>query len=67
MQKHKGDGGAAEGDTHSAAPDPTASKELCLDDVQGHVHTTQRVTIWDHQYSWQHRCLRALHVGPHAC
>ena len=25
--------------------DPTVPKEFCLDDIQGHVHTTQRVTI----------------------
>ena len=24
-------------------------------------------SIWDHQHTWQHRHLRALYVGPHAC
>ena len=26
-------------------PNTTAPKEFCLDNVQGHIHTTQRVTI----------------------
>ena len=34
-----------EGILLSMAPDPTVPKEFCLDVVQGHVHTTQRVTL----------------------
>ena len=41
----KGDGGAESGVTPSVAPNPTASKEFCLDNTQGHVHTTQKVII----------------------
>ena len=32
-----------------------------------HHRVGQHSSIWIHQYSWQHRCLRALHVGSHAC
>ena len=31
--------------TPSAAPDSPTPKGFCLDEIQGHVHTTQRVTI----------------------
>ena len=41
----KGNGEAAKEVTPSPGSDPTASREFCLDDVQGHVHTTQRSTI----------------------
>ena len=34
----------------------------CPYHTMGHHHF-----IWDHQYSWQERCLRALYAGPHAC
>ena len=44
---HRGKGGwvAERGVTCSAAPDPTALKEFCLDNIQGHICTTERVTI----------------------
>ena len=40
-----GDGGIVKGATLSTAPDPTSPNEFCLDDVQGHIHTTWRVTF----------------------
>ena len=33
------------GTTPSAAPNPIVPKEFCQDNIQGHIHTTQRVTI----------------------
>ena len=44
-QMCRGDRGAVKGATPSTAPNPTAPKEFCLDDVQGHIHTTERDTI----------------------
>ena len=41
----RGDGDAMEGATPSATPDLTVPKGFSLDDVQGHVDTTWRVTI----------------------
>ena len=41
----KEDGALAKGAPLSASSGSTAHKEFCLDDVQGHVHTTQKVTI----------------------
>ena len=40
-----GDGSAVKEDTPSVASDPTVPKEFCLYNVQGHVHTTWRVTM----------------------
>ena len=41
----EGNKGAVKGVTPSAAPNPTAPKEFSLDDVQGCICTTWRVTI----------------------
>ena len=41
----KGDRGDERRVTPSVAPDPTAPKEFCQDNVQGHVCTTQKITI----------------------
>ena len=41
----KEDGGVGKEANPSPSSDPTASRGFCLDDVQGHVHTTQKVTI----------------------
>ena len=41
----KGNGEAGKEVTPSPSSDPTAPQEVCLDGVQGPVHTTQRVTI----------------------
>ena len=43
--KWKGGQGCCKRVTPSTAPNPTAPKEFCLDDVQGHVCTTQLVSI----------------------
>ena len=61
---------AAKGAAPSITPDLTAPKEFSLDNVQGVcLHHTEghHSCIWDGHHTWQHRCLRALHVGPHAC
>ena len=41
----RGDEEAGKEVTPSPGSNPRASREFCLDDVQGHGHTTQRVTI----------------------
>ena len=41
---------------------PLCSKKFCLYHTEGH-HSS----VWDHQYSQQYRCLRALYVGPCVC
>ena len=43
--KCAGGWGSAKGATSSTTPEPTVPKEFYLDDVQGHVCTTRRVTI----------------------
>ena len=63
-------GDAMKGVTPSAAPNPTVPKEFNLDDIQGQrlYHTEgHHSSLWDLQYSWQHRCLRVLYVGPCTC
>ena len=49
----------------SAIFDPSVTKEFLLDDVKGHIHTTQRITIppfWGSKHPWADEYLRALHV-----
>ena len=45
LHKCAGGWGFRKGAPHSVTPDPTAPKEFHLDAIQGHVHTTWRVTI----------------------
>ena len=44
-QRCRGDGGAAKGTNPFAGLNSTVLKEFCLDGIQGHIHTTWRVTI----------------------
>ena len=60
----KEDGVVGKEVTPSPHSDPAASRGLCLDDVWGPVHTTQKVTIlpFGTVSPWPHRCLGTLHV-----
>ena len=69
LQKCNGGWGCYEGGCTLCNSWPYCSKGIlsgwcplaCPYHAEGH-HSP----VWDHQHTWQHRCLRVLHAGPHA-